>query len=273
MRLLQLLWNNRPTPAMRQGEHALLFPNASLSQLLSPDSTSLITPDLPTLPLADAVFLPPLLPTSKILCVGLNYADHAAEGKQEVPAHPVFFTRYPSSFVGHQQPMLRPTLSEKFDYEAELGVVIGTRCRHVPKEKALDVIFGYTLINDGSIRDYQKRTPQWTLGKNFDASGALGPEIVRADTLPPGAKGLAIRSRLNGQVMQEDNTSNMLFDIPTLIAGLTEVMTLTPGDIISTGTPAGVGFARTPKVWLTPGDSIEVEIEGIGILRNDIRAE
>jgi acylpyruvate hydrolase len=222
---------------------------------------------------SEARFLPPLARHNKVICVGLNYADHAAEGKQEIPEYPVFFLRMPSSFVGHGQAMIRPKASEKLDYEAELAVVIGKQCRHVSADKAAEVIAGYTLCNDGSVRDYQKRVSQWTLGKNFDASGALGPEIVTPDALPAFASGLKIESFLNGERLQHATTDQMLFAIPTLIAALTEVMTLEAGDIISTGTPAGVGFARTPKLWLKAGDTIEVQVEGVGTLTNRVLAE
>lgn len=224
-------------------------------------------------PISELELLPPIEPSSRIICVGLNYSDHAAEGKMSVPEHPVFFTRYYSSMVGAGADMVRPRLSDKYDYEAELAVVIGRQARHVSKQDALAYVAGYTICNDGSVRDYQKRNSQWTLGKNFDSSGAIGPWIVTSDELPEAARGLKICSRLNGSVMQSDNTANMIFDVPTLIESLTEVMTLMPGDIISTGTPAGVGFAREPRVWLKPDDVIEIEIEKIGALKNQIIAE
>ncbi len=207
---------------------------------------------------------------TKIICVGLNYLDHAAEGKQEVPKFPVFFIRYLSSFVADGEALVAPAISQKYDYEAELAFVVGRTARHVPKERALDYIYGYTLGMDGSVRDYQKRTPQWTLGKNFDRSGALGPMIVPAVAVPPGASGFAIRSRLNGVTMQEDNTREMVFDVATLLSSVSECMTLQPGDIVLTGTPAGVGFARMPPLYLKPGDLLEIEIEGIGTLRNPV---
>jgi 2-keto-4-pentenoate hydratase/2-oxohepta-3-ene-1,7-dioic acid hydratase in catechol pathway len=159
------------------------------------------------------------------------------------------------------------------DYEAELVIVIGKRCRHVTEEAALDVVFGYSAFNDGSIRDYQRRTGQWTAGKNFDGTGAFGPWVVTSDELPPGAAGLGIRSRLNGRVLQDSNTDRMIFNVPRTIAILSEIMTLEPGDLIATGTPEGVGHARTPPLWLRPGDEISVEIDQIGILSNPVAAE
>ena len=229
--------------------------------------------DCPRLPLASCRLLSPLPNPGKVVCLGLNYANHAKEGGHAVPDYPALFLRTATSLIGPGEPMIVPTCSDRLDYEAELVIVIGKTCRHVREEDALDVIFGYTAFNDGSVRDYQRRTAQWTAGKNFDGTGALGPWIVTADELPPGASGLGIQSRLNGQVMQSSNTENMLFSVPRTIAILTEVMTLEPGDLIATGTPEGVGHARTPPVWTRPGDEIVVEIEGVGMLSNPIQAE
>ncbi|MCB1492259.1 MAG: fumarylacetoacetate hydrolase family protein [Rhodobiaceae bacterium] len=229
--------------------------------------------DCPRLPLASCRLLSPLPNPGKVVCLGLNYANHAKEGGHAVPDYPALFLRTATSLIGPGEPMIVPTCSDRLDYEAELVIVIGKTCRHVREEDALDVIFGYTAFNDGSVRDYQRRTAQWTAGKNFDGTGALGPWIVTADELPPGASGLGIQSRLNGQVMQSSNTENMLFSVPRTIAILTEVMTLEPGDLIATGTPEGVGHARTPPVWMRPGDEIVVEIEGVGMLSNPIQAE
>jgi 2-keto-4-pentenoate hydratase/2-oxohepta-3-ene-1,7-dioic acid hydratase in catechol pathway len=217
----------------------------------------------------------PLVPEpGKIVCLGLNYFDHAKEGGRDKPDYPWFFYRGKSSLVAHGEPAVVPRVSGKFDYEAELAVVIGTRVpRHVAAADALRHVFGYACFNDMSVRDYQKRTPQWTIGKNFDATGGFGPQLVTADELAPGATGLRIRSRLNGQVMQDANTSDMIFSVAETIVLLAQCMTLDPGDAIIMGTPAGVGQARTPPVWMKPGDTIEVEIERIGVLRNPIVAE
>jgi len=230
-------------------------------------------PDLPRGPLAGIKLRSPLPNPGKFVCLGLNYADHAKEGGHAVPDYPSLFLRATSSLIGPGDPMIVPKCSERLDYEAELVIVIGEKCRHVKEEDALDVIFGFTAFNDGSIRDYQRRTAQWTAGKNFDGTGSLGPWIVTRDELPAGAKGLAIRSRLNGRIMQESNTEHMLFSVPKTIAILSEIMTLEPGDLIATGTPNGVGHARTPPVWMRPGDEITVEIEQIGHLTNPIAAE
>ena len=227
------------------------------------------------LPLADQTFAPLVPEPGKIICLGLNYFDHAKEGgRTEKPDYPWFFYRGKSSLVAHGQPGLLPKVSVKFDYEAEMAVVIGkTVPRHVKREDALQYVFGYSCFNDMSVRDYQKRTPQWTIGKNFDATGGFGPVLVTADELAPGAVGLRIQSRLNGQVMQDANTSDMIFAVDETIALLAECMTLSPGDAIIMGTPAGVGQARTPPVWMKAGDVIEIEIENIGVLRNPIVAE
>lgn len=217
--------------------------------------------------------LPPLPHPPKIICVGLNYADHTKESPYEQPSYPTLFPRFATTLVGHGQPLIRPLCSEQFDYEGEMVAIIGKAGRHVPKERALDHVAGYSVFNEGSVRDYQFKSPQWTVGKNFDGSGAFGPEFVTADEVPPGGKGLALRTRLNGTVVQSATTADMLFDVATLVATITEAMTLEPGDVLVTGTPAGVGFARKPQLFMKDGDNVEVEIEGIGLLRNPVRDE
>lgn len=224
-------------------------------------------------PLADVRFLPVVPRPGKIVCLGLNYADHAKEGGNARPEYPSFFLRGATSMTGHMAPIIRPKASTKLDYEAELAVVIGQRARHLTAADALDCVAGYSCFNDGSIRDYQRKTNQWTIGKNFDASGPFGPWLVTPDELPPGAAGLRIQSRLNGKVMQDANTKDFLWDVAESLRIITECMTLEPGDVIITGTPAGVGYARTPPVWMAPGDICEIEIEGIGILSNPIADE
>ena len=225
----------------------------------------------PRLPLT-AQALAPLLPEpGKTICLGLNYFDHAKEGGRDKPDYPWFFYRGKSSLIGHGQPGIAPRVSTKFDYEAEMAVVIGkTVPRHTRRADALQYVFGYSCFNDMSVRDYQKRTAQWTIGKNFDGTGGFGPLLVSADELPPGASGLRIQSRLNGRVMQDASTTDMIFAVDETIALLAECMTLEPGDVIVMGTPAGVGQARTPPVWMKAGDVIEIEIERIGVLRNPI---
>jgi 2-keto-4-pentenoate hydratase/2-oxohepta-3-ene-1,7-dioic acid hydratase in catechol pathway len=224
----------------------------------------------PRLPLATLTLAPLLPQPGKIVCLGLNYFDHAKEGGRDKPDYPWFFLRGASSLLGHGAPALRPKVSTRLDYEAELAVVIGRRGKHVPAAAALDLVFGYSCFNDISVRDYQKRTPQWTIGKNFDATGGFGPLLVSADELPPGAAGLRIQGRLNGEPMQTANTSDMIFGVAETIALLTECLTLEPGDVLVMGTPAGVGQSRTPPVWMKAGDRFEVEIERIGTLANPI---
>lgn len=216
----------------------------------------------------------PLIPVPpKILCIGRNYAAHAAEGGADTPTYPEVFYRAPTSLIAHEQPIIRPACSDKLDYEGELVAVVGKTARHVQESDALSVVAGYSLFNDGSLRDYQRKSSQWTMGKNFDGTGAFGPEFVSADELPPGAHGVRIRTRLNGETMQDANTEDLVFPIARLIAILSECMTLVPGDVIVTGTPSGVGYARTPPVFMKEGDVCEVEVDGIGILRNPVKDE
>lgn len=219
---------------------------------------------------AGIVYLPPVLTPEKIICVGLNYTDHAAESGFQPPAYPVWFARFASSLVGHRAPIVRPKVSNDLDYEGELVAIIGKPGRNIPPGQALEHVAGYSIFNDASIRDYQFKSPQWTIGKNFDGTGAFGPVFVTADELPPGAKGLRIETRLNGTVLQSASTEDMIFDIATQIALLSEAMTLRPGDVIVTGTPSGVGLARDPKIYMKPGDVCEIEIEGIGLLSNPV---
>ncbi|MCP3098678.1 fumarylacetoacetate hydrolase family protein [Myxococcus sp. K15C18031901] len=207
---------------------------------------------------------------SKFLCLGLNYVDHAAESTYEAPRFPVVFTRVPSSLLAHGEALEVPTCSHQLDYEAELAVVVGRAGRNIPKARALEWVAGYTLFNDGSIRDYQKRTHQWTVGKNFDATGPLGPELVTPDELPEGARGLRIQMRVGNELLQDATTSDMIFDVATVLADLSEAMTLQPGDVIAMGTPSGVGVARKPPRFLRPGDVCEVSVEGVGVLRNPV---
>jgi len=226
------------------------------------------------IPLDSVTYLPPVLNPSKAIAVGLNYVDHAAESPyKDPPKYPVLFHRFASSWVGHDALLVRPHVSEQFDYEGELLVVIGKRGRYITKERALDHVAGYSIFNDGSIRDYQFKSTQWMMGKNFDATGSFGPEFVTADELPSGAVGLQLRTRLNGQTVQDANTRDMIFDVATLVHVCSDALALNPGDIIISGTPSGVGFARKPPLFMKAGDTCEIEIEGIGILRNGIRDE
>ena len=222
---------------------------------------------------ADITYLPLIPRAPKVICIGRNYAAHAKEGGAEPPTYPENFYRGNTSLIGHNQPIICPECSDKLDYEAELVAIVGKRARHVPREKGLEYVAGYSIFNDGTLRDYQRKSSQWTIGKNFDDTGAFGPEFVSADELPAGADGLSIQSRLNGEVMQDANTRDFIFPIDDLIAKLSECMTLEPGDVIVTGTPAGVGYVRKPPVFMKHGDVCEVEIEGIGVLSNPILNE
>jgi acylpyruvate hydrolase len=227
----------------------------------------------PAIDLNAVRLLPPVLVPPKILCVGLNYDDHLEESGLKKPAYPEIFARFATSLIAHQAPIRRPRESTALDYEAELAVVIGKPGRRIPRDQALDHVAGYSLFNDATIRDFQLRTPQWTMGKNFDATGAFGPWLVTPDAVPPGAHGLRIQGRLNGQVMQDARTDRLIFSVPALIEMISVAMSLERGDVIITGTPGGVGAARKPPVYMRAGDVFEVEIEGIGVLSNVVQDE
>jgi 2-keto-4-pentenoate hydratase/2-oxohepta-3-ene-1,7-dioic acid hydratase in catechol pathway len=225
------------------------------------------------LPLEGLELLPPVPNPEKIICAGMNYADHARESGSQPPPEPVLFNKFPSAITAHRRPIVLPPASGEIDYEAELVVVVGTGGRNIPRDQARQHIAGYCCGNDVSARDWQLRKPggQWLLGKSFDSFAPLGPHMVTADEIPePG--NLRIRLRLNGQVMQDSSTAEFIFSIEELIAYVSAVCRLSPGDLIFTGTPPGVGFARKPPVFLKPGDTAEVEIEKIGVLRNPVVA-
>ncbi|MDF2695546.1 MAG: 5-oxopent-3-ene,2,5-tricarboxylate decarboxylase [Labilithrix sp.] len=287
MKLSSLYANKEPFIGVRRAD-GIVNLNAAIPSLPRNVGALLQSPSYDARQIADVVertssssllgpsevsFRPVLPSPGKLLCLGLNYVDHAVESAHQKPDYPVVFGRYPTSLVGHEEPLVLPSVSPQFDYEAELVVVIGKAGRRISREQALEHVAGYTLLNDGSIRDYQVRTAQWTIGKNFDATGALGPELVTPDELPPGAKGLALRGTLNGNVMQEANTSDMIFGVADAFAILPEAMTLEVGDMIATGTPGGVGFARKPPIFMKPGDVFEVHVERVGTLRNRVVAE
>jgi len=227
-------------------------------------------------PLAGLKYALPVATPGKVICLGLNYLEHVKEGAQRdnIPKFPTIFMRGNSSLVPHGEPIVRPKVSETLDYEAELIFVVGKRAKHLTIDNAYSCIAGYACGNEGSVREFQRKTTQWDMGKNFDRTGGFGPWLVTADELPPGAKGLKIETRLNGQVMQSGNTDNMMFPIAETIAYVTQGMTLEPGDIVFTGTPSGVGHARKPNpIWMKPGDTCEIEIERVGVLVNPIAAE
>ncbi|MGH3254196.1 MAG: fumarylacetoacetate hydrolase family protein [Streptosporangiaceae bacterium] len=218
-----------------------------------------------------AAFGPAVPAPERILCLGLNYADHALEGGRAVPSWPDTFVRGHQTLLGPYADLVKPALTESFDYEGELGIVIGAGGRYIPAGKAMDAIAGFTVLNDASVRDWQRAGTQWTPGKNFDGTMPIGPEIVTPDEVD--VSDLALTTVLNGQVMQSARTSQMLVDVPSSVEFFSSFTTLRPGDVIATGTPAGVGFARNPPVWLQPGDVIEITIEGIGSIRNHVVAE
>lgn len=229
--------------------------------------------EAPRLDPAALELLPPILTPEKIVCIGLNYADHTKESGFEQPDYPTVFSRYRSSLVGHGSPIVVPRVSRELDYEGELVAVIGRRGRNIDRKSALEHIAGYSIFNDATLRDYQFKTTQWTMGKNFDSTGAFGPELVTADELPPGCAGLRLQTRLNGELVQDASIDDLIFDIATLVHLLSEVMTLEPGDLIVSGTPSGAGFARKPPLWLQAGDACSVAIEEIGELENPIAEE
>ncbi|TPK92337.1 fumarylacetoacetate hydrolase family protein [Mesorhizobium sp. B2-4-17] len=213
-------------------------------------------------------WLPPISRPGKIICVGLNYVDHSIESGFVPPTYPTLFARFSTSLIGHGAAIRRPEASIQLDYEGEMVAVIGKAGRHIAPSQALSHVAGYSIFNDASIRDFQTKAPQWTVGKNFDGTGCFGPIFVTSDELPPGGKGLRIQTRLNGEVVQNASTDDMIFDVVSLISIISEAITLEPGDILVTGTPSGVGVARKPQLFMKHGDVCEVELEGVGILSN-----
>ena len=224
----------------------------------------------PEQPLASIRLRSPILRPGKILAIGLNYLDHIEETGAQRPAYPTFFAKMPTAANGPFDPVEFPSVSQDLDYEAELVVVIGRRCRHVPRDRAHEAIFGYCCGNDVSVRDWQKRTSQWTIGKSFDTHAPFGPWITTATDVDAHAVG--IRALVNGELRQSSNTAQMLFDCEAQIEHLTKAMTLEPGDLIYTGTPAGVGMARKPPLYLKPGDVVRVEIDGLGAIENRVES-
>ena len=280
MRLVSFRTNGRETygialhDRVREASGALRERFADLRSLIAANRCRELTDDTGGAGYAsDQIRFLPVIPNpDKILCVGVNYRPHIEEMGREVPDRPVVFVRFPGSLVGHGEPVVRPAVSPQFDFEGELAVVIGRRARHVSRATALDHVAGYCCFMDGSVRDWQRHTAQFTPGKNFHRSGAMGPWLVTADEMREPAN-LELATFVNGEVMQRGQVAELVFDIPTLIAYCSTFAELLPGDVIATGTPGGVGAARTPPVWLKSGDTVEVDVSAVGRLRSPVLDE
>jgi 2-keto-4-pentenoate hydratase/2-oxohepta-3-ene-1,7-dioic acid hydratase in catechol pathway len=218
---------------------------------------------------SDVVWLPVIPDPGKIICVGLNYQDHVVETGRDNTEQPAIFLRVAESQVGHKQPIVRPRESKNLDFEAEIAVIVGKAGRRISQQDSWSYIAGYSCYNDGSVRDWQRHTVQWTAGKNFARTGGFGPWMVSADEIPPGTK-MTLSCRLNGERMQHATTEQMIFKIPKIIEYVSTWTTLEPGDVLVTGTPGGVGARRNPPVWMKPGDKVEIEIDKVGVLENSI---
>jgi len=266
MRIVTFEYNGTVQHGVRDGESIRIHPGAGSAIELANELSAYEAGDL--VPAEQVKLLAPVPRPGKVICIGLNYRAHAIEGGNAIPEYPAVFLRGASSLIGPGADMIYPAVSDKLDYEAELAVIIGKTATDVSVDEALDYVAGYACFNDGSVRDYQRKSTQWTMGKNFDGTGAFGPDLVTVDEVPAGAAGLRIVARLNGQIMQDSSTGDMIFDTATLVSVLSQGMTLEPGDVIATGTPSGVGYARNPPVFMVPGDRIEIEIEQIGTLTN-----
>ncbi|WP_375381835.1 fumarylacetoacetate hydrolase family protein [uncultured Sphingomonas sp.] len=267
MRIITFSTDHGIQHGVRAGDHIQVYPTATSAVDLAMNPRAHAAGD--EIAVADVTLLAPVPRPGKVICIGLNYRAHAEEGGNAIPDYPSVFLRGPTSLVGPGGAIILPACSDKLDYEAELGVVIGRTATNV-RADPLDYVAGYCCFNDGTLRDYQRKTSQWTAGKNFDGTGAFSAELVTPDELPAGASGLRIQARLNGEVMQDSDTADMIFDVATLITLMSEVMTLEPGDVIATGTPSGVGYARKPPVFMRDGDRIEIEIDRIGTASNPI---
>lgn len=257
----------RPVTAIFQARYRDLREVLAAGALGQAAASARANPRVPDI--AEVSFEPVIPNPGKILCVGVNYREHMKEMGRKVPDYPVMFMRTPDSMVGHDRPLVRPRVSTQFDYEGELAFVIGRRARYVKPHEALSYVAGYTCLMDGSVRDFQNHTSQFIAGKNFPRSGSVGPWFVTTEEIPhPGS--LQLQTRLNGHIMQQAPVSDMHFGVAELLAYCSTFTQLEPGDIITTGTPSGVGFARQPLVWMKPGDVIEVELSSIGVLRNPV---
>jgi 2-keto-4-pentenoate hydratase/2-oxohepta-3-ene-1,7-dioic acid hydratase in catechol pathway len=280
MKLLSFLIEGRPSYGAVKGEGVLdlgrRLPWRALRALLEADALNQAAALLDSEQLdyaLDAVTYAPVIPDpGKIICVGLNYRDHVVETGRTVTEKPALFARFACSQVGHLQPLIKPRVSDDFDYEGELALVIGKPGRHIAANRALGHIAGYACYNEGSIRDWQRHTSQFLAGKTFAESGSFGPWLVTTDDIPDPSK-LRLQTRLNGRVVQNTTTDLLITPVPELIAYISTICPLAPGDVIVTGTPGGVGAKRPPPLWMRAGDTVEVEISGIGTLRNSVVAE
>lgn len=271
MKLASYIADGKPCYGVVVGDGVVTIKgHASLRDALAADALDEVRKASAAIPdhkLADIRFLPVIPNPNKILCAGVNYRDHAAEVGRELPKQPSLFIRFTDTLIGHDGEMIRPKLSDNFDYEGELTMVIGRGGRHIPMERALDHVAGYTIFVDGSVRDYQKFSV--TSGKNWPGTGPLGPWMVTSDEIPDPSK-LVLTTRLNGQQVQHSGTDKLIYSCQQIVSFCSDFTTLSPGDIIATGTPEGVGHGRKPPLWMKPGDSLEVEISRIGVLRTRI---
>jgi len=270
--------NQHPQPGVIVGDRVIGLAAAGFPDMLSvlkadrQQVDNWIQSAASSQPLSSVTLLAPIPRPPKLICVGLNYRDHAIESKMEIPKVPTIFSKFPSAVIGPGDPIVLPKNSTQPDYEAEFAFVIGRGGRHIPAERWHEHVFGYTLINDVSARDFQMATSQWLMGKTFDTFAPMGPYLVSADEIPD-PHALDISLTINGETLQHSNTRELIFKIPELVAYLSSVFTLEPGDVVSTGTPAGVGFARKPPRYLRAGDDVTVHVDGIGDLRNPVVAE
>lgn len=271
MRLTTLRIHGRTRAARLEGEDYVLLPYDDLSALLAASeewTTEAGRQDGERIPAVQAEHAPLVPHPNKIICLGLNYQSHIREMGRDTPRYPTLFAKYDGALIGAMDPIVLPVVSDRVDWEAELGFVVGRAGRHVSKEKALDHVAGYTVVNDVTVRDYQRRTREFLSGKTFESTTPVGPVLVTPDELGPGEPDLEIRCEVDGEVMQRSRTSDLLFGIADIVSYVSDIITLQPGDLIATGTPGGVGDGRDPKVYLREGQTLRTVIEGVGELRN-----
>ncbi|AZT83248.1 FAA hydrolase family protein [Marinobacter sp. NP-4(2019)] len=275
MRYLRFIHNGKPVLGVRTETGVHIVGERDLESLLA-DGIDLASFGHGAVRFGEEVVVPEdayltlMQRPTKVICVGLNYSEHIDESPYDRPDYPTLFPRFNSSLTAHGKPIVVPRISDSLDYEGEMAVVLKSGGRHISREDALNCVAGYSVFNEASVREYQFKSPQWTVGKNFDDTGAFGPELVTPDELPAGGKGLLLETKVNGEVVQSASTDTMIFDVATLISTISEAITLEAGDVIVSGTPSGVGFGMDPKRYLKHGDIVEVSIEGIGTLRNKV---